>query len=61
MKYKNWYKNWDIHFERKWKSDSKDQLKVMLEICLHLSNLKKCVHIVYLSVKYKDWSTKSDI
>ena len=33
----------------------------MLEICLYLSNLKTYEHVVYLSMKHKDWSTKWDI
>ena len=33
----------------------------MLEICLYLSNLKTYENVVYLSVKYKDRSTKWDV
>ena len=33
----------------------------MLEICLYLSNLKTYETVVYLSMKYKDWSTKWDV
>ena len=33
----------------------------MLEIHLHLINLETYENVVYLRMKYKDWSTKRDI